>query len=222
MSTQPFKVAVIDDDPLVCSALTTILTVAGEVEVVATALDGASAIETLRAIRCDVALLDVMMPGLGGLATAARLRALPHPPAVLMLTAFDESDLVIKAVAAGAVGYLLKGSSPQQILAAVEAAARGLTPFSPQSVKHLVDHVAHDTGMARRLDARSKLAGLTAREIATARLLTEGLTNQQIASRLFVSERTVKAHLTSASQKTGCVTRVQLALLLQQADLTDA
>lgn len=217
--TRPSRVLLVDDDPLVRSGLELMLSSADDVEVVAAVGDGDQVVHAAQAHRPDVVLMDVRMPRVDGITATRTLTALPSPPRVLVLTTFDEDRAVLRAVEAGASGFLLKTASPGEILAAVRDVAAGEGVVSPSSVKDLLTHVAADPVVTRRRETAGRLAGLTERERAVAVLVAKGCSNGQIARQLFVSEATVKSHLAAAQARLDCSNRVEIAVLVERAGL---
>jgi DNA-binding NarL/FixJ family response regulator len=200
------RVVVVDDHAVVRDGLELLLGRFDGVACVATAGDGEEAVEKVRAHRPDVVLMDLSMPGIGGVEATRRLQAELPEVAVLVLTTFGDRQHVIDAVDAGAVGYLLKDSGPEQLEAGIRAAARGESPLDPKVAGALVQ--------ARR-ERRPDL-DLTAREREVLALVGEGLANKAIARRLGISEKTVKTHLTSVFTALGVTDRVQAALWVER------
>jgi DNA-binding NarL/FixJ family response regulator len=199
----PVRVLVVDDQTLFREALTTLLEVRAELEVVGTAENGAQALELVDALRPDVVLMDLRMPVLDGVATTTRL-AVEHPTVrVLVLTTFDGDDEVFPALRAGAVGYLLKDADPEDVLDGVRTVSRGGSPLHPKVAREL---------LTARGPVPAHEGQLTPREAEVLGLVKAGLANKQIARRLGISERTVKAHLTSVFQRIGVADRTQAAL----------
>jgi DNA-binding NarL/FixJ family response regulator len=194
-------VLIAEDHSVVRGGLVELLGVTDDLEVVGTAADGTEAIELARELRPDVVLMDISMPGVDGIrATASILEAEPEAR-VVMLTAFSDRDRVVAALDAGAVGYLLKDAEPEEVRDAIRAAARGDAPLAPRAARELL--------AARSEEQR---ADLSKREREVLLLVAEGLPNKLIARRLEISEKTVKAHLTSVFQRIGVSDRTQAAL----------
>jgi DNA-binding NarL/FixJ family response regulator len=200
------RVVVVDDHAVVRDGLELLLGRFDGVACVATAGDGEEAVEQVREHRPDVVLMDLSMPGIGGVEATRRLQAELPEVAVLVLTTFGDRQHVIDAVDAGAVGYLLKDSGPEQLEAGIRAAARGESPLDPKVAGALVQ--------ARR-EQRPDL-DLTAREREVLALVGEGLANKAIARRLGISEKTVKTHLTNVFTALGVTDRVQAALWVER------
>jgi DNA-binding NarL/FixJ family response regulator len=199
------SVLVAEDHSVMRGGLVELLGVADDLEVVGTAANGAEAIELARELRPDVVLMDISMPDVDGIvATGSILEAQPATR-VVMLTAFSDRDRVVAALDAGAIGYLLKDSEPHEVLEAIRAAARGDAPLAPRAARELL--------AARSEEQR---ADLSSREREVLSLVAEGLPNKLIARRLEISEKTVKAHLTSVFQRIGVSDRTQAALWAQR------
>jgi DNA-binding NarL/FixJ family response regulator len=213
------KVLVADDEPLIRAGIRMILTSADDIAVVAEAANGREALDLARAHAVDVVLLDIQMPVMDGLTALAELpRAAPGAHA-LILTTFGERENVLRAVAAGGAGFLLKDTAPGELIQAVRAAAGGNAFLSPAATRHIVDSLAAGRATARGEAARTRLAVLTEREREVVDLLGEGLSNADAGARLHMSEATVKTYVSRILSKLGCDNRVQAALLARDAGL---
>jgi DNA-binding NarL/FixJ family response regulator len=197
-------VLVVDDHSMVRAGLQQLLSSAPDIEVLGSAENGAQAVELASELHPDVVLMDLQMPVMDGVQATAALREQSPDSAVVIVTSFSDRDRIIGAVDAGAVGYLLKDASPDEILAGVRAAARGESPLHPRAARELLS--------ARSESPSRGDVELTARETEVLGLVRAGLSNKQIARRLGITERTVKAHLTSCFQRIGVVDRTQAAL----------
>lgn len=217
---EPIRVLVVDDDPLVRSAVRLVLGGDRAIELVGEATNGAEAVDAVRALRPDVVLMDIRMPVLDGLGATEQILALPEPrPEIIVLTTFDADDLVIGAVRAGASGFLLKDTAPEQILAAVHRVTDG-DPFLSPSVTRQVMAAAVASGPdPRTTAARERLAVLTDRERQIALAIGQGRTNAEIAAELYLSVATVKAHVTHLLTRLGAQNRVQIAIAVHDAGL---
>jgi DNA-binding NarL/FixJ family response regulator len=214
--TRPIRVLIADDDPLVRSGLAMMLGGASQVQVVGEATDGRDVLPAVDLHHPDVILMDIRMPRLDGIAATRLLRTQPSPPAVIVLTTFDADELVLRALQAGAAGFLLKDTAPADIVRAIVAVHAGDGMLSPQITRRLITLVAGDAGAASRRDqARQRLASLTPREYEVAHAIGQGLSNADIARQLHMSVATVKAHVSRLLDKLAADNRVQIALLLQ-------
>lgn len=212
------RTMVVDDDALVRLGLVDLLTQDPALTVVAEASDGLQALEFARAQRIDVALMDIRMPRLDGIAATRRLRELPDAPRVIALTTFDLDEYVYQALAAGADGFLLKDTPPAEIARAVHVVAGGQGMLHPAAARRLIDRY-HRAGAPRAIAARGRVAGLTPRERDVLRELADGLSNTEIAGALGMRESTVKAHVSRILTGLGVGNRVQAALLARDAGL---
>ncbi|ARF56577.1 response regulator [Streptomyces gilvosporeus] len=212
------RVLVTDDEPLIRAGIRMILTSADDIDVVAEAGNGREAVELARAQQVDVALLDIQMPVMDGLAALAELRRTVPGTRVLILTTFGAQQNVLRALTEGSAGFLLKDSAPAELIRAVRAAAAGEAYLSPGATRHVVDSLA--SGRTARADqARRRLESLTGRELEVLALLGEGLSNATAGRRLHMSEATVKTYVSRILAKLDCENRVQAALLARDAGL---
>jgi DNA-binding NarL/FixJ family response regulator len=214
------RVVVVDDEPMVCAHLRTILGAADDVRVVDEALDGAAAVEAVIRHRPDVVLLDLRMPGVDGLTALGRIARLTHRPAVVVLTTFDADEYVLRALRLGAAGFLLKSTRPEDLISLVRVAADGHTVLSPAATRRLVGAAGRQE--AGRDRARGLLSDLTQREVDVLTCLGEGLSNAGIGSRLSLTEATVKGHVSRLLMKLDCANRTQAGLLAREAGLAAA
>jgi DNA-binding NarL/FixJ family response regulator len=212
------RLLLVDDEELVRSGLRMILRSSGDIEVVAEAADGAQAVEQVRLHRPDVVLMDIRMPTLDGLAATRELTALPDPPKIIVLTTFELDEYVHAALGHGAVGFLLKDTPPRDLIQAVRTVAAGNAMLSPTVTKRLLVEFAARGG-AQALVARQQLDALTEREREVVVAVAQGLSNAEIGRRLFMSEATVKAHVSRVLAKLGMSNRVQAAILAHDAGL---
>ncbi|MGV9412508.1 response regulator transcription factor [Nocardia sp. NPDC003693] len=218
----PVRVVIVDDDQLVRMALRLVIDGEPDLTVVAEAADGDAAIEAVNEHRPDVVLMDVRMPGRDGVDTTRHLRTIPAAPAILMLTTFDSDELVLGALRAGALGFVLKDTPPARIADAVRSVAAGDPVLSP-TVTARVIAAATGPGSAEaragsRAAARKRLSALSERELETARAIADGLGNPEVAARMQVTVATVKAHTGNLFTKLGVTNRVQIALLVRDAE----
>jgi DNA-binding NarL/FixJ family response regulator len=214
----PIRVLLVDDDALVRSGLKMMLAGAEAIEVVGEVDDGRGVLAAVDVHHPDVVLMDIRMPQLDGIAATRLLRAQPRAPQVLVLTTFDADELVVRALQAGASGFLLKDTPPAEIVRAIELVHAGDGMLSPAVARRLIALVAGDSDAgARQESARERLAGLSAREREVALAVGRGLANAEIAAELYMSVATVKAHVSRLLTKLGVDNRVQIALLVQEA-----
>jgi len=216
---RPIRLAVVDDDPLVRTGLALLLAAFPDIEIVAEAGDGAGLDRLVDAHWPDVVLMDLRMPKVDGLVATERLRSRPSPPSVIVLTTFNADGEVLRALRAGASGFLLKDAAPRDIVDAIRLVAAGEAMLSPPVIRQLIDHVADGTARTRRGEARERLATLSARERAVAMALGQGRSNARIAADLGMSVPTVKGHVSRLLAKLGLDNRVQVALLVHDARL---
>lgn len=215
------RVLLVDDDALVRAGLRMILESAPDLEVVGEAADGAEVPDAVAAHRPDVVLMDIRMPRVDGLAATAALMARPEPPRVIVLTTFDLDDFVFRALEAGAAGFLLKDTPPLELVAAVRVVAAGEAMLSPTVTRRLISRFADDPRAARRRAAVSRISTLTEREHEVLLEVGRGASNSEIGSALYMSEATVKAHVSKLLVKLGAANRVQVAILAHDAGLLD-
>lgn len=200
------RILVVDDHPVVRHGLRTFLSSRADMEVVGEAADGEEALTEVARLHPDVVVMDLVMPGEGGVAAIRRITS-EHPEVrTLVLTSFSSEDDVIPAVAAGAVGYLLKDTVPADLEAAVRAAYRREATLSPGAATRVMAEVARGSTSAAEVE------GLTSREVDVIRLLAAGRSNRALAGELFISERTVKTHVSNILAKLRLADRTQAAL----------
>jgi DNA-binding NarL/FixJ family response regulator len=214
------RVLLADDEAMIRAGVRSILTTDPAIEVVAEAGDGRAAVDLVRAHRPDVALLDIRMPVLDGLAAGAEIRRTVPETAVVMLTTFGEDEYVDRALADGAGGFLLKAGDPRELIAGVHAVAGGGAYLSP-TVARLVISRWTDGRRDRDRTARDRVADLTERETQVLTLVGQGLSNAEIARRLFLVEGTVKAYVSTLLARLEVRNRVQAAIVAYQAGLVD-
>ena len=217
MITKPIRVAIVDDDALVRAGLIMMLDGVEGIAIVADAADGDQVTRLVDAHSPNVILMDIRMPKVDGIAATAIVRRRRNPPEVLVLTTFDTDDHVVRALRAGASGFLLKDTAPAKIVAAIHAVANGDPVISPQVMRRLMDRVAVETGQQQQ--AQDRLRALSDRETEVVGAVGRGLSNAEIGSALFMSVATVKAHISSILSKLGLDNRTQIALLAHDAGL---
>jgi DNA-binding NarL/FixJ family response regulator len=214
----PIRVLLVDDDALVRSGLRMMLAGAEQIDVVGEVDDGRGVLAAVDVNHPHVVLMDIRMPQLDGIAATRLLRAQPQPPQVLVLTTFDADELVVRALRAGAAGFLLKDTPPAEIVRAIELVHAGDGTLSPPVARRLIALVAGDPDTGERHEAaRERMAALSAREREVALAVGRGLANAEIAAELYMSVATVKAHVSRLLTKLGVENRVQIALLVQEA-----
>jgi DNA-binding NarL/FixJ family response regulator len=201
------RVLIVDDHAVVRSGLESLLETAEGIDVVGAVADGSEAIEFVADAAPDVVLMDLSMPGVDGVEATATITQAHPDVAVVVLTSFSEPSRITAALEAGAIGYQLKDAAPDDLIAAVRAAAAGGAPLDPRAARVLLD---------RRPPAAQAMAALSSREQEVLRLVVAGLANKQIARRLGIAERTVKAHLTNIFGRIGVTDRTQAALWAQE------
>ena len=199
------RVLVVDDHPVLRGGLEQLVSGAADMEVVGTAADGRAALERVRETAPDVVLMDLQMPGVDGVTATRTILAETPGTQVLVLTSFSDGERIVAALDAGAVGYLLKDADPDDVLDGIRAVSRGESPIHPRAARELL---GTRTAAARP----GPSVQLTPREIEVLTLVRQGLANKQIARRLGITERTVKAHLTSTFSRIGVRDRTQAAL----------
>jgi len=214
----PVRVAVVDDQQLVRDGFATIIAAQPDMQVAASVEDGRQFLDAVRADpRIDVALVDIRMPVLDGLQATRALAAVPHAPAVVVVTTFDDDAYVLDAIAAGARGYLLKRCSGHELVEAVRTVAAGGSILSIEVTGSVLERV-RSAGPVSGVDLDRY--GLTAREHDVLALVGAGLNNTEISGRLHLSMSTVKSHVTNVLAKTGSRDRVQAAILAIRAGVT--
>jgi DNA-binding NarL/FixJ family response regulator len=215
--TRPLRVLVVDDDALVRAGLTMMLDGAAGIAVVGEAADGDEVPAAADAHSPDVVLMDLRMARVDGITATRRLRRRPDPPEVIVLTTFDADEHILRALRAGASGFLLKDTPPPQIVDAVRRVAAGDPILSPRVTRRLMDRAAVQAGAFQR--ARETLAVLSPREHEVVLAITRGRSNAEIATELFMTVATVKAHVSHILTKLSLENRTQIALLGHDAGL---
>jgi DNA-binding NarL/FixJ family response regulator len=216
MST-PIRVLIVDDDALVRAGLSMILGGVDDIEIVGEAGDGSQVPPMVAEHRPDVVLMDIRMPEVDGLAATEALRAARTPPEVVVLTTFHADAQVLRALRAGAAGFLLKDIAPVELVGAIRKVAAGEPILSPAITRQLIGHVSGDVGSGRAERARGLLARLSEREREVAHAVGQGRSNAEIGRELFMSVPTVKAHVSRILTKLELNNRVQVALLVYDA-----
>ena len=215
--TAPIRILVADDHHLVRSGLRAMLDVHDDLDVVGEAEDGQAALLAVDELAPDVVVMDIRMPRLDGIEATRRLRARSDPPQVLVLTTFDLDEYVYEALRAGAGGFLLKDAPPSRLAEAVRTVAAGDALLAPAVTRRLVERFVQSPGPSPQ--QRDDLARLTERELEVLLLVARGLSNAEVAGRLFLSEATVKTHVTRMLTKLGLRDRVQAVVLAYETGL---
>ncbi|MFD7074878.1 response regulator [Nocardioides sp. NPDC057577] len=213
------KVGIVDDDPLVRSALGLMLGGQADIEVVGEATDGQEALALVRTSAPDVVLMDIRMPRINGLEATRRVLTEAKSPRVIVLTTFGADEYVVDALAAGADGFLLKDTPPPEIVAAIRAVASGEPILSPKATRTLITRLRAEPTGDRAAAANRRLEALTEREHEVALAVGRGLSNAEIAKELYLSIPTVKAHVSRLFDKLGATNRVQIAITVHDAGL---
>jgi len=211
------RVLLVDDDALVRAGLRMILSSAEDLDLVGEVDDGARAVSAVREHRPDVVLMDIRMPEMDGITATAALRRLDAPPQVIVLTTFQADEQVLSALRVGASGFLLKDTPPAEILNAVRLVAAGDAMLSPSVTRTLLSHFGDTEATERRRAAAQRLATLTDREREVALAVGSGASNAEVAASLFMSEATVKAHVSRLFTKLDVTNRVHIAIVVHDA-----
>ncbi len=212
------RVLVADDQSMVRAGFRMLLSGEADIEVVAEAGNGLEAVEKTARFRPTVVLMDIRMPELDGLEATRRILASDDPPRIQNLTTIDLDDYVYDALCAGASGFVLKDDPPEQLLSAIRIVAGGDALLSPAVTKHVIDQFTRTP----RRERPTQLDELTDRELEVLRLIARGFSNAEIAEQLFISDTTVKTHITHILQKLDLRDRVQAVILAYQSGLTDS
>jgi RNA polymerase sigma factor (sigma-70 family) len=211
------RVLIADDDDLMRAGLKAVLSSDPSIELVGEAADGRAAIEQVRALAPDVVLMDVRMPDLDGIAATRELTATAPAAKVLMLTTFEEDEYIFGGLAAGAAGFMLKRTSPEELIAAIHTVAAGDSLLSPSVTKRVITEMAQTPRRDDRL--RERLDALTPREQEVLALIGRGLSNGEIAAELVVEESTVKTHVKRILQKLQLRDRVHAVIVAYESGL---
>lgn len=210
------RVLLVDDQALLRSGIRAILESEPGIAVVGEGGDGQAALDLTAELRPDVVCLDVQMPGMDGLTAASRLAELPDPPAILMLTTFNRDDYLFAALEHGASGFLLKNSSPERLIEAVQVVARGDALLSPDVTRRVIEHFTDRS----TVQPSAAVEQLTEREREVLELVARGLSNSEIAKLLFLGEATVKTHVSKVLLKLGLRDRIQAVVFAYEHGIT--
>lgn len=208
-----FRVLLVDDETMLLDSLEIILSL-NDMEIVGKAHDGNEALEILTKVSCDIALVDLNMKGMGGIELIGHMKKLYPQTRILVLTTFYDDANITNAISGGADGYLLKDSGKDAILGAIRQIMGGISVLDPKVMQRLTTLVVHST-TKENVSEEQAYGELTEREREIASLLAEGLTNRQIADRLYISEGTVKNYISAIYDKTGIHDRVKLVVALK-------
>jgi DNA-binding NarL/FixJ family response regulator len=215
------RVLLADDEAMIRVGVCTILATDPGLEVIAEAADGREAVELTLRHRPDIALLDIRMPRLDGLAAAQELRRVTPGTSLMMLTTFSEDEFIARALSLGVSGFVLKSGDPRELIAGVRAVAAGGAYLSPEVARRIITRLHVGDRLGREATARTRVKSLTDRERDVVGLVGAGLSNAEIAARLHVVEGTVKAHVSAVLARLGLKNRVQLAILAYEGGLLD-
>lgn len=215
------RLLLVDDDPLVRAGLSLMMGGADDIEIVGEAADGSEVEALVDRTRPDVVLMDIRMPSVDGLTATERLRGRKDAPQVVVLTTFHADEQVLRALRAGAAGFVLKDTPPAEIVDAVRRVAVGDPVLSPTVTRQLMEHAVGGGADTRRTHARVRIAVLNDREREAAVAVGRGLSNAEIAAALFMSVATVKTHVSRILAKLDLNNRVQIALLAYDAGLLE-
>lgn len=213
------RVLLVDDDPMVVSGLRSILSSAADIDVVATASTGEEALHQVTLHFPDLVLMDIQMPGMGGIEATRRLINSARAPKVVALTSFDTDDHLIRALDAGADGYILKDIPPTELPIAIRKVMGGEPFFSPQTLRRLITQSKDNDARRRQQEAASLIGALTPREQEIVGLVAQGKSNPEIAAATYLGVATVKTHLNKAMFRLGTDNRIQAAILYDRATM---
>jgi DNA-binding NarL/FixJ family response regulator len=218
MTEEPVRVVLVDDDDLMRAGLKAVLSSDDGIEVVDEAANGREAIASVRSHRPDLVLMDVRMPDLDGVAATREILATDAAAKIVILTTFEDDDYVFGALNAGASGFLLKRTSPEDLLAAVHTVAAGDSLLSPSVTRTVIERMAHQP--TPNLAGGDRLGVLTPREREVLSLIARGLSNAEIAGRLVIEESTVKTHVKRILMKLRLRDRIQAVIFAYETGLT--
>jgi DNA-binding NarL/FixJ family response regulator len=218
MTETPIRVLLVDDDDLMRAGLKAVLSSESSIDVVGEAADGRAAIASVRTHRPDLVLMDVRMPDLDGIAATREILAGAGETKIVILTTFEDDDYIFGALNAGASGFLLKRTSPEELLAAVHTVAAGDALLSPSVTRTVIERMAHQPTPA--LAGNDRLGELTPREREVLALIARGLSNTEIAGQLVIEESTVKTHVKRILMKLRLRDRVQAVIFAYETGLT--
>jgi DNA-binding NarL/FixJ family response regulator len=215
----PIRVAIVDDQAMIRAGFTSLLSAEPDIEVVGDAADGEAAVELVSRLAPDVALMDIRMPLLDGISATRRLVEARVPTKVLVLTTFDLDEYVFEALQAGASGFLLKDATAEELASAIRVVAAGDSLLAPAVTRRVIDAFVRRPPVVARTPTHQRLSLLTPRELEVLGLIARGLSNLDIAERLFVSESTTKTHVSNVLAKLGLPDRVHAVVFAYEAGL---
>jgi DNA-binding NarL/FixJ family response regulator len=215
---QPVRVLLVDDDNLMRAGLNAVLSTDGRIDVVGEAANGRAAIAFVRTLQPDLVLMDVRMPDLDGIAATREILAGSTETKIVILTTFEDDDYIFDALNAGASGFLLKRTSPEELLAAVHTVAAGDALLSPSVTRTVIERMAHQP--TPNLSGSDRLGELTPREREVLALIARGLSNTEIAAQLVIEESTVKTHVKRILMKLRLRDRTQAVIFAYECGLT--
>jgi DNA-binding NarL/FixJ family response regulator len=218
VSDPPVRVLLVDDDQLMRAGLRAVLSSDECIEVVGEADTGRAAVARVRALRPDLVLMDVRMPDLDGIAATREVLATSPDVKVVILTTFEQDDYIFGALSAGASGFLLKRTSPEELLAAIHAVAAGDSLLSPSVTRIVIERLSREP--APQVAGRDAVAELTPREREVLGLVARGLSNGEIAAALVIEESTVKTHVKRILMKLGLRDRIQAVIFAYETGIT--
>jgi DNA-binding NarL/FixJ family response regulator len=213
----PIRVVIVDDQGMVRAGFTSLLAAEPDIDVVGDAGDGEAGVELVTRLQPDVTLMDIRMPVLDGIAATRRLVEQQTPTKVLVLTTFDLDEYVFEALRAGASGFLLKDAPAEELASAIRVVAAGESLLAPVVTRRVIDAFVRRAAPAPRAPVDDRLASLTPRELEVLGLIARGLSNSDIAERLYVSEGTTKTHVSNVLAKLGLRDRVQAVVFAYEA-----
>src|SRR5690606_9716408 len=214
----PIKVLLVDDHAVLRDGLSSLISLEPDMEVVGEARDGEEAINLVESTRPDVVLMDINMPGMSGVEAIRRIHAKHPQVAVLVLTMYDRDEYLYESIRAGATGYLLKDAPSGDVIAAVRSAYRGESTLHPVMARKLLDNLS---GRERRMERGGEDDFLTPRELDVLKWMVKGLSNKEIAEQLFISDKTVKIHVSNIFKKLGVKSRSQAIIYAIQHELVE-
>jgi DNA-binding NarL/FixJ family response regulator len=218
MSAKPIRVLLVDDDDLMRAGLRAVLSSDETIEVIGEAGDGRTAVDLTIAFRPELVLMDVRMPDLDGISATREVLGVSPEVKVVILTTFEQDDYIFGALSAGASGFLLKRTSPEELIAAIHAIAAGDSLLSPSVTRTVIDRMARKPPPDGA--SRERLDGLTPREREVLELIARGLSNGEIAAAFVIEESTVKTHVKRILMKLGVRDRVQAVIFAYESGLT--